>query len=360
MNSKQNSSRFFKKYDLAFVNPDINSLVEAIQLLSKQQKVLVVFENELTRTDSFQLTQTFPLRWYQTLQAVKNRRLWKRLFLLSPHLIQPQKVIYSHSKWVNPFAKFIHYFFRKTFSIPPIFINKKTPKNLDFIKTARLKGVVFQEYKINVSRFFIELLKYFELNGGKICDKHSFQSFEISTIIRRKPVTKRGFKTTFKIPENFAWVNKTENFIFRVIENDRNLYIETINTKADKHTKNQILVEIEKIITINSKATKESNLSFFLSAKTISIILQTINKSLPASFKNAMPEDNYELSLEKFDIAKQTGITYPQFKILFHRYGTGINEMIDFAYEKMNETRDSRLIWEKTEEWYQRKNEWKV
>jgi len=84
-----------------------------------------------------------------------------------------------------------------------------------------------------------------------------------------------------------------------------------------------------------------------------------IKKPFPGSIENAQIKDNYELSLEKFDIAKQTGISYPEFKILFHRYGAGIDIMIDEAYERMNNTRNPQKIWNETEEWFQKKFEWK-
>ncbi|MCF6333213.1 MAG: hypothetical protein L3J11_08010 [Draconibacterium sp.] len=44
---------------------------------------------------------------------------------------------------------------------------------------------------------------------------------------------------------------------------------------------------------------------------------------------------------------------------MFHRYGNGIDEMIDEAYEKMAKTRDPKKIWKEVEECFQKKYEWK-
>ena len=66
---------------------------------------------------------------------------------------------------------------------------------------------------------------------------------------------------------------------------------------------------------------------FFLTQKLIKSILSISNLTLTCRFENSTMNDNYELSLEKFDIAKQTGIEYPNLKILFHRYGSAIEEM---------------------------------
>ena len=52
---------------------------------------------------------------------------------------------------------------------------------------------------------------------------------------------------------------------------------------------------------------------------------------------------------EKFDLAKQTGIDYKMFCRLFYRYRFNIEEMIDSAYEIMNQERDPQKIWQQVE-----------
>jgi hypothetical protein len=59
-------------------------------------------------------------------------------------------------------------------------------------------------------------------------------------------------------------------------------------------------------------------------------------------------------------LAKQTGINYSDFKILFHRYGKGIDEMTENAYTQMNVIRDSKIIWKNVENEFQKKYEWKI
>lgn len=359
MNNKQSNSQKSLIYDVAFINPGFNKVVEAIDRIKSGQKILLVFENELTRNDVFQLIQTFPLHFFNVFKSIKNRRLWDKLFLLSPHLVQAQKVIYSHSNSVKTIGKIVDLFFRKTFKTETIVLNKQKPENLSFLKTDYLKGVIFQEYKVNVSRFFIELLKYFELKGGKVLVKESIISEEVSTIIQCKTEDKHSFIVSIDTPLNFASVYKTGHTVFHFVERKNKLQVTTINAAKHKASKTQILHEISKLITFKSNEIKERKLSHYLSTITLEKILEIVREPLPGSFKNATVQDNYELSLEKFDIAKQTGITYPDFKNLFHRYGTGIDEMIDEAYEQMNISRDPRVIWEKVEDWFQRKNEWK-
>ncbi|MFA9391429.1 MAG: hypothetical protein ACERKD_16590 [Prolixibacteraceae bacterium] len=49
---------------------------------------------------------------------------------------------------------------------------------------------------------------------------------------------------------------------------------------------------------------------------------------------------------EKFDLAKQTGISYAHFSHLFYRYRRSIDAMIEQVYEKMNMERDAKKLWD--------------
>lgn len=359
MNSKQRFTNNIQKYDVGYINPGFNKVIEALIALNNGERVLLIFEEELVRDDYFQLSQTFPFHFFEIPKVIKSRHLLKKLFLIIPQLVQPQKVIYFPSKKAKVFAKIIDLFFQKTFNSKSAILNKKRPENLSFIKNPYLEGIIFQEYKINISRIFIELLKHFELKGGKINVKEPFQPEEVTSLIQCKTINKQSLIISSNTPSNFIWVNKIESTIFRFIEFKNKLQVEVINSKNRILPKNQILNKISKAIEFNFNEVVEYDSTLYISTKTITTILNTISNPLPGSFKNTTIHDNYDLSLEKFDIAKQTGITYPEFKILFHRYGNGIDEMIDEAYEKMNKERNAKKIWTEVEDWVQRKNEWK-
>jgi hypothetical protein len=53
---------------------------------------------------------------------------------------------------------------------------------------------------------------------------------------------------------------------------------------------------------------------------------------------------------EKFDLARQSGLSYAAFSLLFYRYRSHIDEMIDTAYELMQHQRDPETIWKQAEE----------
>lgn len=45
-----------KKFDSAFINPAFDDVFEAISFQKNGQKILLVFQNEINRNDSFQIT----------------------------------------------------------------------------------------------------------------------------------------------------------------------------------------------------------------------------------------------------------------------------------------------------------------
>ena len=358
MKNKDSQSTSSRKFDTAYINPCIDRVIEAIEWQKSGSKVLLVFENPLNRSDNFQFTETFPLGFTNIANAYFAKKRWMKLFKLCPHLVQAQKVIYSHSKKVSSISKITDFLYKDHLNSKSTLIAQKKPENLSFLKSKNLSGVIFQEYKINVSRLFIEILKHFESIGGKILLK-AFRPEEVVTIIQCNFNQKQRIIIPVKVPDNFTLVQAYNKAIFRFVEKNNRLQVDAINKSANKLSNNSVISKVQELLSFDASQVDEIKTDSFLSLPTIKNITNIITEPLPGSFKDAQIKDNYELSLEKFDIAKQTGITYPEFKILYHRYGNSIDEMIDSAYEKMNESRDPIKIWEGVESEFQSKYEWR-
>lgn len=358
MNNKDKQFTGSRKFDTAYINPCIDRVLEAIEWQKGGSKVLLVFENPFDRGDNFQFTETFPLSFMGIPHAYSSKKKWLKLFDLCPHLVQAQKVIYAHSNNIKTISKITDFIYKDHFNSKSTFIHQKKPENFSFLKAEYLSGIVFQEYKINVSRMFIAILKHFEAFGGKVLLK-AFRPEEVITIIQCNPNPKQRIIIPIKTPENFVYVQANKKAIFRFHEKNHKLQVDTINKSANNLSYSLLLSHIQGLIKFDTTQTKEIKIDSFLSLPTIKKILKVISAPLPGSFKNTQIKDNYELSLEKFDIAKQTGITYPDFKILYHRYGSAIDEMTDSAYEIMNQERDPNKIWALVEKEHQSKFEWK-
>ncbi len=359
MNNKQKQNHIVQKYDTAYINPGFDWVIAAIEAVQNGEKVLLVFETQIDRNDIFQVTQIFPFNTFQLFKTARQKKLFNRLILLAPHLFQPQKVICYHPKANKAGVNITDFFLRNRLGEKSEIINRPVPGNLSFLKLNKLKGVVFYEYKINVSRLFIALLKYFELNGGTVLLNGKLEQFDVLSTVRCRPEQNKSYLLEIKTPPNFALIKRVGKNRFRLTENRGRLQVEPINQSAKNLSKKQVLNPLNKLVSFNLNSVQELERHSFISAKTVAALLKVIKTPLPNSFKNTTIDDNYELCLEKFDIAKQTGITFPDFKILFHRYGTGIDKMIDMAYEKVNKIRDPQKIWEETEKWYQEKYEWR-
>jgi len=61
-----------------------------------------------------------------------------------------------------------------------------------------------------------------------------------------------------------------------------------------------------------------------------------------------------------FDISKQTGVSFQEFRDLYYRYGTAMDNLTEEAYQLMNQTREYSFIWEKVIQDYCEKYEWKI
>ena len=85
-----------------------------------------------------------------------------------------------------------------------------------------------------------------------------------------------------------------------------------------------------------------------------------VKQPLPCTFAGQSFEDMFELCREKFDLAKQCGINFPEFRVLFHRYGKGIDEIIELAYENRSRTIELDPAWKTVENDFQKMHEWKI
>lgn len=351
---------YWKNYDSAFLNPCIDKVLEGMEQVLNGFNVLLVFEDNLNRYDSYQVTQSFPLSFLQLSVYAKKHKLWNKLFLLCPHLIQPMKIVYCHSNRLKNLAWISDLLYKNQFNEKSEHINTETSSKYPFLKESYIEGIIFQEYKINISRLFIELLKYFEQLGGKVLVRKSFDPAEVKTMIHCNVTKYSSYILPVQVPSNLGLVYKYDRHIIRFLELRNLIQITGVNKSFKKLTTNDVERISGEFFHFSGEKIFKQDSESLLSIKTIETIVKLIKTPLPGAIKNATVKDNYELGLEKFDIAKQTGIDYSAFKVLFHRYGSGIDEMIELAYEKMNKIRDPLKIWDMVENEFHVRNEWKV
>lgn len=355
-------------FDYIYINPDFERISEILECQNIGLKILVVFENNLERKDYFQTTSFFPFHFNKFPGRIKEYNNWQRIFSLAPHLFQAQKVFYPGKvKRQKYIAKTADLKFKNTYQKKFEIVNQKDEAL--FLNPIFNEGINFQEYRFNTSRFFIELLKYFQKCGGivkvnkqvqiknkKLHFSSAKKVYSAKEIIIDKPHFKTIWQFHVEVSSGFSMAINHNQKIFRFYENKNKLVAEF----PEDYSEEDILNFSQNCFKINIKNYKKQSFPGNISTKTLTKIASEINQPLQCSFENIGFEGMYELCLEKYDLAKQTGIGFDEFKILFHRYGKEIEEMIENAYEKMNEIRNPKIIWETVEKTHQKKYEWKI
>jgi hypothetical protein len=361
-------------FDSIYINPRLESLLQALEELGNRQTVMVVFENDLERNDRFDFTRTFPFHLFETPSLVREFHIQKQVMKLAPHLFQTRKVLYiSKTRPINFTALFADYLYRNTYQKKSQVLMPNQLEQLSFIRERSRKGIYFQEYEYNGSRLFIELLKYFESQGGTIKVKSSVKTEKDKlTFLQTKETATAGNiifctskKTTnylvpIEMPPGFSMVYRSSKLAFRFTSHQKMLLAEPLNQTSEKVSKKVFLAFAQSLFLPKiEKITKTERIEN-PSPKVMKKLTEQIKHPPGCAFKKTYMKDMHERCLEKFDLAKQTGISYANFKVIFHRYGTAVDEMTEDAYILMNEFRDPEKIWNLAEKNYQKMNEWSI
>jgi hypothetical protein len=360
------------QFDSVYINPGLEYILQALEELENRQKVLLVFENDLQRNDQFIVTRTFPFSLFEIPVLKRQFNLLKSLIKIAPHLFQSHKILYiNKNKSIKTTALLADFLYKNTYQKKmEIFMPEQIEKFVPIQKNNR-KGIYFQEYRYNISRLIIELLKFFESLGGsvKINCQVSTEMNKLTFLQTNQTFTVEKISncTTKKTPNylfpevqfpDIPLVYRDSRITFRYTSLQKKLMAEPLNPISEKASQKELLAlthglflpKIEKII--KTERIEDPT------TETLKKLAELIKLPLGCSFDKKDLKDMHEQSLEKFDLAKQTDISYPEFKILFHRYGAGIDEIIEDAYSTMNKIRDPEKIWNLAEKNYQKKYEW--
>ncbi len=360
------------QFNSVYINPGIQELLQASLLLKKQQKVLFIIEQDLQRNDHFVTTRTFPFHLFEIPSLQSNFHTMQKVIALAPHLFQPQKVLYVSKKRPRKFtAVLADYLYKNAYQEKLEVFESKQLEQLKFIREPFRKGIYFQEYKYNISRLFIELLKHFEAQGGtvkvncpternegKIIFQQTREKVFGEHVINCKTPESTNYLIPINAPTGFSMVFQDSTQAFRFSEYDDFLMAEPLDEASSRIDEQNFLSLVQKLFQpAIHEAQKKRN-----STAPISGIFQMLDRQmehpLACTFQNLELKDIHEHCLEKYDLAKQTGISYSNFKVLYHRYGAAINEMTEEAYSKMNTFRNPAKIWNAAEQKYQKEKEW--
>lgn len=362
-------------YDIIFQNPDFKDFVVIAGKINDGLKIAIVFENDVPREDIFFTTQFYPFTFFSIRKKMAQLKKWRMLMDLAPHLALSKKVFYpAYSPFHKYRAVIADYFYGNKYHKKSQIITHGLRSIFSQLKIIMTRGIYFQEYTFNISRFYIAILKYFEKSGATVfvnqpfekkVDRMSFKKLnqEIhasQTILGNKSV-KTDYELPFAAPAIFSMYVRHPFGKFRFSSLNGHLLVSSDNETEKVYSKNEIQLVIESYFRFNVVDLKRREKDWMLfSPQNAYKLISELKGKFPDSFEGENFTDMFELCREKFDLAKQCEISFSDFQVLFHRYGKGIDEMIERVYEKMNEKKNLKTIWEEVEDEYQRRYEWKI
>lgn len=395
---KENNIKNQEEVDICFHNINLTNALIAFAAIKSGCKIAIVLPPEINWKYQPSITQYYPAGVFQLPGALSNFFFLKKLSALFPNLVYPVRIF--------NFATFSNYHFRfllfadvllgrgREKATLPINVSKypalKPIKNLK-------KGALAYEYRIDRNMIIYELLELckannalivrdnqnvkekinaklnifsqpfqFELNAVRLFNTRlsfgndirvntsaiDMQSQYINNdtllhfIITRKVPRKEFLKHCHVIIESIGLENNAE--IEAQLSNiyDCNKLINTNFSKRDRFVYDPQIRHFKKYY---------RNIEFqisFLIGKNI-----RLKKGLKKVKGNRISTVNF-LQIqaeceEKYDQAKQTGISYDKFQYYFYRYRKVIDIFTERAYKKFRTNRNADFIWGETEKEFQ-------
>ena len=351
-------------------------------------KVAIKLPQNLNFEFQPELSFYYPSKPRNTFTSLNNFRFLFKCSSLFPHLFYPQRVLSfsarrGTSKWTNSIMDKL---LRHDESSVALRIETAKYKIYEPISANFTEGTLAYEYRFDRNRAVIELVRMCREEGVMVTT--DMQSIGGGVQWNCIPFQWKAFSLTF---ENFLWPYRNNLIVeregihltFQSVKNDTivQFYLRNKNLVFDRF-KLEVTGIFEKLkIPVPSDITTQLHqiypalkemypASNTLTDPDLAYLRHTFyryNRHISSQIgkkikmnnffhpfqQNRITAGNFRIIQsecdEKFDLAKQTGIAYEDFVPMFYGYRNQIDEMIEQAYELMNEECDSGQIWREVE-----------
>ena len=360
-------------YEQVYINPGLDTIVSALEQTLNHKSIILLFNDDIPRTSLWQTIPSLPITASAMLpmRRVKaNLARWSDLF---PHLVRPVKTVYGFHDLGAGYLKMVDALLGHSGTELAQAASLSEIPGLGKYFLRNTSGWLFNETLVNVPRIKIQLLREIYIRGGMVINHVDSQThnggvslkdkFTADTIVLpTKNVIKEPevlSRPAFKLPETpwfqFSMRLNYESHKLNFFEQDNHLLIETSHRGT--------IPEMRKMISI------------FLGndAKTVSSVqipsneTPVLSKRFPKIFTGIRPDSHLGGSnhppLEDFietayDLAKQTGIGFADFRAIYLKYGACTNWFTDRTYEWMPVIRNTQRLWRQAEQEFCSKFEW--
>jgi hypothetical protein len=291
---------------------------------------------------------------------------------LAPHLFRPVKTIYAGRSIPHRYLNLTDLLFGNDFQKRSSKVSVADIPGLGSRLKVQPEGWMFQDYKVNISRLKIELLKEIHLRGGIVLNHTDISNNDgKSEIIDNLNGVKRFVKcSSIKFSSDdsrkifYSGGLPWPDFSIRINSGKYNLLLYDYNGKMAITTEPEagfeMLQSLISTVWIGEipdlkEVGKTSGEEKYLKMTMPRLLRDYKLDCAPGGIEKRPVEELMETA---FDIAKQTGIGFQEFRTLFYRYGKGIDWMTEKAYEWMIKERDAKIIWSRAEADYAAVFEW--
>ncbi len=359
------------RYDLAFENPGIKEIAEALLAVLNKKRVILVFPDDIERGDFLVPLSTLPVSMFELPYRwilLKRLKQWRSL---SPHLFRPVKTIYAGWDISAARIKFTDLLWGNDFTQKSSRITLSDIAEQGHHLSDIPEGWAFQEHMVNVTRLKVEMLKEIHKLNGVVLNFAELETSKGNLWVidklshRRLPlgsfpvITGQAFFCDVFVNPVLPWSGfsmQIKSKGCRIILYDCGKHL--IAGSEPETGEGELLQVIHFLqrhglaVPLKQKIREESRI--FRSR--LPLPLKNYRLENAAGGTGRRPVE--DLTETAFDLAKQTGVGFQEFRKLFLRYGLGIDWITERAYEWMDTTRDPQRIWDQAVKEFSARYEW--
>lgn len=390
-------------FDVVFQGVNLPGVLLAYWLASAGKKVALFCDDDFERKDDFRFTRVFPKTMKQLSDVGPLLDHAAQMQQSAPHLFLQQRMVWLRGNAIanrlvtqayNQLVVRNHSEKAGTLKLG------EYPEFSFFEQGGSSHGILCREYRYNHSRLVMEWLKAASRKGALIGNfvrtiGQGGGSLQLKDLIsqekkeiRAKRVIQLDSVSRFLLFEVRLPYTEWKNPVR--ISGDLVDYIfsrrkESVQVSAfaedGANDEKQIIDELKQLFSLGQKDILPVENRKPISASSVKpdlILSDYPAEEMASKLSEVFPEINegkipdswfseeddrhisrvFELAQQKFYEARQTGIDEAWFMELFYRFGPGIDELTEQAYELMQTTRDPRELWQQSIRMYTSGNEW--
>ncbi len=362
-------------FEQVYVNPGLDTIVSALEQTMNRKSVIVLYTEDIPRTSLWQTISSLPetaSSMLPTRRAKANLERWSNMF---PHLIRPVKTIYGFYNLGSGYLKMTDALLGHTGTeITRAAMLTEIPHlGKYFLKNT--SGWLFNETLVNLPRIKTGLLREIFARGGVVLNYVNIQKDDKGVYLKDKLNSESLFLPLKNLSKESEIPNRT---LFQFPLSPWFQFSMRLNYESHRlnffEQGNHLLIETSPLGTVQEM---RKMISIFLGndAKTVSPIqipgdeTPQLAKRFPKIFTQIRPESHLggathppveDFIETAYDLAKQTGIGFADFRSIYLKYGGCTNWLTDRTYEWMPVIRNSQRLWRQAEQEFCSRFEWGI